>query len=453
MLDRLWDLISGLNWGAWLLPLLPVLLVVSAVCSSAETALFSLTHADRMRLKRGHATVYAMIEAMTREPRSLLVAMLLANVTSNTAYFTLAGMAGKRLFEKDATLVFGFSVVSVLAIIMLGEVLPKAIAAGHRQRVAILITLPIFLWFRLISPLRVVLDRFVIAPLARLFRPSREVGEPEQVTTQDLSNLLSIAASQGVLHESEEQLLADVVQLGSLRVRDIMTPRVDVRWLEATATTQELLLVARETGFSRFPVCRGSLHERQLVGLVHAQRVLPHLARQGAAARIPLAGLVEPPVYVPERSRVDQLLELFRARSIGAALVVNELGELTGMVQVDNVVRQLMTFAIGESDGGLAQVKLVAPGVWEAPGRLPVRDWEAFFSPSRDALHTTRVSTLAGLMLSRLGRVPKMGDVVTIGNIALRVERMRGRMIELVRVTVRESPQGEQSITTSGGTA
>lgn len=451
MLDRLWDFITGLSWGAWLLPLLPALLVVSAVCSSAETVLFSLTHADRMRLKRGHATVYAMIEAMTREPRSLLVGMLLANVTSNTAYFTLAGMLGKRLFADDAALVFGFSVVCVLAIIMFGEVLPKAIAAGHRQRVALIITFPTFLWFRLISPLRLALDRFVIAPLARLFRPSREVGEPEQVTPQDLSNLLSIAASQGVLHESEEQLLADVVQLGSLRVRDIMTPRVDVRWLDATASTQELLLVARETGFSRFPVCRGSLHERQLVGLVHAQRVLPHLARQGAAARIPLSGLVDPPVYVPERSRVDQLLELFRARSIGAALVVNELGELTGMVQVDNVVRQLMNFAIGESESGLAQVKLVSPGVWEAPGRLPVRDWEAFFSPGRDSAHTTRVSTLAGLVLTRLGRVPKVGDAVTIGSIALRVEAMRGRMVELVRVTVRQ--QGENDKATPGGAA
>jgi putative hemolysin len=437
MLDRTWEFVSGLSWGAWLVPLLPVFLAVSALCSSAETALFSMTHADRMRLRRGHPTTSTIVEAMLLEPRSLLIAMLLANVTSNTAYFTVGGMAGKRIFAEDHSLVFLFSAGCVLALIFFGEVLPKAIASGHRTRVTRVIALPIFLWFRLISPLRVLLDGFVIAPLARLFRPSGASSEPEQLTTQDLSNLLDVADQQGVLQEGEQQLLADVVQLGGLRVRDIMTPRVDVRWLDATATTQELLLIARETGFARFPVCRGGFNEKQLVGLVHAQRVLPQLAKQGVSARLPLTGLVEPPLYVPERSRVDQLLELFRTRAVGVAMVVNELGEVTGMVQVDNVLKQLMSFATGERDEGLPQVQLLEPGVWQVSGRLPVRDWEAFFEPGGVPRTTARVSTLAGLVLSRLGRVPKRGDEVLMGNLAMRIESMRGRMIELVRVTVR----------------
>ena len=140
----------------------------------------------------------------------------------------------------------------------------------------------------------------------------------------DLSNLLEEGGRQGVLRADEQQLLADVVQLSGLHVRDIMTPRVDVRWLDAVGTSQELLQVARDTGWTRFPVCRGAFDERQLVGLVNAQRVLPVLHAQGAAARVPLPTLVEQARFVPERARVDRLLERFRAESIDVAVVVND---------------------------------------------------------------------------------------------------------------------------------
>lgn len=89
-----------------------------------------------------------------------------------------------------------------------------------------------------------------------------------------------------MLHASEQQLLADVVQLSVLRVRDIMTPRVDVRWLSATDTSPRVA-ASGDTGYTRFPVCRGSLSDRSIVGIVHALEVLPGLAKQGTA-RMPL---------------------------------------------------------------------------------------------------------------------------------------------------------------------
>jgi putative hemolysin len=416
--------------------LLPVLLAVSAACSAAETALFSLTQADRMRLRKSYESASTAAEALLRQPRSLLVAILLANVTVNTAFFTLAGLVGKELLGDMALAAAGFSIGSVLAMILFAEVLPKAIASVHRVAVCRLLAIPVFAWFTLISPLRLVLDRIVIGPLARLFRPAG-AGEAEPLTAEDLSNLVSLHAEQGVLHEGEEQLLADVVQLSTLRVRDIMIPRVDVRWLDAVNTSQELLQVARETGYTRFPVCRGRLDERQLVGIVNVQRVLPRLAKQGVAARLPLPGLVDDVRFVPERARVDQLIELFRACNCDAALVVNETGELVGFVQVDNVVNELVKFAASSDETPRQQVRMVALGEWEVPGRLSVHHWEEFFEPM-EGTRREGVSTVAGLVLMRLGRVPRVGDMVMIGNVRLVVDAMSGRNIERVRVSITE---------------
>lgn len=441
------DAVSAWGWQALLLPLLPVLAVASALCSASETALFSLTHNDRLRMRRAAPRALAAASELLRQPRSLLVAILLANVTINTAFFTLAGMAGRTLFASGLGFVL-FSAASVLLLILVAEVLPKAIAARHRVAVTRVVAVPVLAWFSLITPVRLALDRLVIAPLSRLARPAGTPDDPaSSLTVDDLSQLLATASSQGDLHQSEQQLLGDVVQLGELRVKEIMTPRIDVRWLDATATSQELLQLARDTGFSRFPVCRGAFNERQVVGIVHAQRVLPLLAKQGVAARIPLASLVEPVLFVPERARVDRLLDLFRSKpsnlAPGVALVVSELGEVTGMVQVDNVLAELMTFAAGETDADAAAVRMVALGEWEAPGRLSVRDWDAFFDPGVE-LRERRVSTLAGLILQRLGRLPKVGEQVVLGNLALRIEELRGRAIERVRIRVLEvssSPQ------------
>lgn len=419
---------------------LPALLALAALCAGSETAIFSLTHPDRLRLRRTHPGVYAAVQQLLTQPRSLLVAVLLLNVTVTTAYFTLVSIVGKRLFQHN-TSALGFSVGCVLVLILFGEVLPKALAAVHRITVCRIMALPVLWWFRSITPLRLVLDGVVVAPLSRLFRPAGQ-GEAQRLTAEDLRSLLELGQTQGVLHETEHQLLADVVQLGTLRVRDIMTPRVDVAWLHATDTSQELLAVARETGFTRFPVCRGAFHERQVVGIVNVQRVLPHLHKSGAGARLPLASLVDPPRFVPERARVDQLLEHFRATSTDAAIVVNEHGELVGMVQVDDAIGELVKFAAASQESAEGGVKEVGEGEWEVPGRLSVRDWEEFFEPVARERHTSGVSTVAGLVLSRLGRVPKAGDSVAISNVMMRVESVQGRSIERVRVRLAPTKGG-----------
>ncbi len=415
--------------------LLPILMALSALCSASETALFSLTQADRIRLRKSHPRVHDAVSQMLAQPTSLLVAILLLNVTVNTAFFTIFGLVVKGwLPEFWAAMT---SLGAVLLLVLVSEVLPKGLAAVHRVAFCRIIAIPVLAWFTIIGPLRLILDSFVIAPLARLFRA--DSGSPaEKLTSDELSNLVELAANQGVLHASEQQLLADVVQLSVLRVRDIMTPRVDVRWLSSTDTSQELLQVARDTGYTRFPVCRTNLTDRSIVGIVHAQRVLPGLAKHGAAARMPLPALVEPARFVPERSRVDQLLEFFRLARCDVAMVVSEQGEVTGMVQIDNVINELIKFAANPDDSPAQRVQMIGIGEWEVPGRLSVRDWEEYFEskPGSSQHAGGRVSTVAGLVLSRLGRVPREGDTVDIGNVSLRVSAMSGRNIERVHVSL-----------------
>jgi CBS domain containing-hemolysin-like protein len=419
-----------------LIAVLPALLLASACFSASETALFSLSQADRLRLRKTHPATHAAVVALLSAPRALLISILLANTTVNAAYFAVAAVVGTGLGDRLRSVVFGIG--ALLAMVLAGEVLPKSIAALHRDATCRVLAKPLWAWHRLVAPVRRMAEGIVL-PLSRLLRPAGR-GEPEPLTPEELSALLEVGGQQGALDESEQRLLADVVNLGEVRVKDVMTPRVSIQWLEASSTTQDLLALANETGHGHFPLCRGSLDEEHILGFVSTQRALPLFNKLGHAAKLPLVPLLEEVRYVPDRARLDQLLEHFRSTRSDLALCVNEGGELTGMVQIEDVIRELVTVSVGAEPGTDEQVRMVEQGKWEVPGRLPIRDWAEFFGPS-DLSVNRSVSTVAGLVLAKLGRVPQVGDAVEIRNLRLRVEAMNGRVIEKVSVSL--APRAE----------
>lgn len=416
-----------------LLLVMPVLLIASAICSASETALFSLTQADRIRLRKAHPRVYAAVSEVLASPRGLLISVLLANVSVNTAFLVLSTVLGTTLSPGWAA---GLGVATVLMVIIAGEVLPKSIAAVHRVAVCRIVALPVRAWFRLSAPVRVFAEDFVVAPLVRVFSPGGASAKP--ISTDDLSALLELNASAGVLDSGDQRLLDDVLQLSTLRAKDVMVPRVDIRWLPVTGTSDDFLALVGVTRHARLPVFRRGLGERTAVGFVRDQRVVTQLKKSGGA-KIPLAGLVEPALYVPERARLDQVLDQFRVVKTDVALCVSEIGDITGVISLDDLIRELVSGA-DEGSSTAGGVQRVLPGEWFVPGRLSVHDWASFFGAGGEEINP-RVSTVAGLILDRLGRVPRVGDEVQIRNVRLRVERMRGRVIEQVGVAVRDAAE------------
>ena len=426
---------------AALLPLLAVLvglLAASALASGSETALFGLTHADRARLRRLSPRAAAAAQALLVHPRRLLILILLLNTSVNTIYFVVSSVTARH-FE-GGTAAIAFSALSVMAIILFGEVLPKSLAAGHRVRVSAIVAPVIRGLARVIDPVGIAFELAVLRPLARLFRPAG-AGEARAVSVEEISSLLETGAGRGVIDEDEQQLLSGVVALGTVRVREVMTPRVDVRWVPHTATAEDLVELVRSSGHTKLPLCRGSL-EGGVIGMVNSKRFLAARAAGTLGARTAVSQWAEPVIFVPDRARLDQLLDLFRSRRAHVALCVDELGGLTGLVEVEDVVRQLVRPIDSAGSSDAPRVTMVAPGRWRVPGRLAIRQWSEFFGPEWDQPNDRRVSTIAGLVFARMGRVPRVGDEIRLGNMRLIVESMNGRVIEAIGVRVDdEDPQ------------
>lgn len=400
------------------LSMLP-LLVLSGVFSAGETVLFGLGADERSGIRRQGGLFAAAIESLLREPRLLLVSILLCNMTVNTVYMTAGSLLVLRHGESPlAGVVFGAGTLAL--IIVFGEVVPKLAGQSHRIGAARLLAPPIAVVHRFLLPLDRVIARFVIEPLHRLLGPSPR----SRLGPDELHALVDLSVRQGAIDRDEETLLREVLTLRTLRVRDVMTPRVAIRSVALDDSPAEIRKEILETGLRRLPVRRDDLDD--VVGILSCRKFLLDFEGDVADPQR-LHGLCRNASFVPEVASVEQLLARFRAEGSTIAIVVDEFGGTAGLVTIEDVAEEIVGEIAGEGDAEIPPPEKLAEARWRVSGRMSLHDWRDAFGP---ALGDHRISTVGGLFLAQLGRLVRAGDEVTVANVRLVAERVEAGLVE-----------------------
>lgn len=421
-----------------LLALLPVLIAVVSMCSASETSLFSLSRTDRLRLRRLSPVAGAATHRLLSEPRSLILAILLVTNAANITFFVIVSVLQRHM--GSGLLAIAFNIALVLTLIVAGDLLPKLLAAPYRVSFARVLAPPLVGVLRVVGPITRFIEAWFVEPFIRLVRPVRH-EESRLVSVDELGTLLDLSARSGVIQEDEQRLLADVIRLGSTRIRDVMIPRVAMPWLTDRFTTADVIRTLKRFPALVIPVFRGSLDGRPL-GLLDTRPFLP--AADGvtdpvraAAIRDGFMSQLQQIVFIPERARLDQLLDLLRSRHAEQALCVDEYGAVVGMITINEVLREMVAGAPGGEAASVGAIERRSEMCWIVPGRLPARQL-ALQLGADEAAHAG-VSTVAGFFYQILGRVPVEGDTLRLKNIELRVEAMSGRTIDRIAVSIRPS--------------
>ncbi|MBL9148444.1 MAG: HlyC/CorC family transporter [Phycisphaerae bacterium] len=410
--------------------LVPPLIIASAFFSSSETALFGLSAADRAALRKTAPATARAVDGLLSDERQLLITILLSNMTVNTVYFVICSVVlAKASFGPLASVLYGAA--TLLIVVLGGEVVPKLLADSLRLRATQLIAPPLALVHRAIRPIRRSLDRLVVAPLSRLTSPGEA---PPRLSAEELEALLAQSGVAGVIDADEQRILRGVFALRSLRVRDVMTPRVDMAWIDASATRGEVAELAATRRLTRLPVMGKGIDD--VVGFLQVKRYL--LDTRGAAA--PLLDHVRTPRFVPDLATAEQLLESCRASRSDLAIVVDEYGGTAGVVAMEDCVEEVVGDIVSPEEVPEAPPTQVAAGAWIVAGDMNLKRWADAFGSE---LATTSASTLGGLVLERLGRPAVKGDVVTLANLRLEVEDVVGMRVRRVRVRLEEDRGGE----------
>jgi len=406
----------------WELLILVLLLGCSAFVSGAETALFNLSASQRHQFASAGNRLQRAAAQLIQKPDRLILTLLLGNMTVNVAFFALSSLMVIRTAKRLAgwqSMILGLA--PLLAIILFGEVLPKALALRIPGSYATAVALPLRALHAFLTPALKVLQVALIGPLVRLLAPLRRQTDA-LVTHEELQALLESSAHQGILDLPTSTLLQEVVELASIKVHEIMVPRTDIRAYDINAPRAQLLKLIRRERLGLIPVYDKDLDH--IMGVVSSRAVLLNPNR-------PVQSLIRPVVYVPEIITLDALLAALRRRGRKLAITVDEYGGTAGLITIEDVVEEIVGELHHADEDQPEPVKQIGPETYLLAGNLPIRSWAESF---RIPLGTRRVATLAGFITAALGRLPTEGDVVQLANLTLTVKQVRGHRVTQIEL-------------------
>ena len=236
-----------------------------------------------------------------------------------------------------------------------------------------------------------------------------------------------------------EDILERVFYVGDRQVRAVMTPRPDIRWVEATAAPTEIREALGDVGRSRVLVCDGDIDH--VVGVVRATDLLAQCLDGGP---VDLASLERQPPFVPASMPVLQLLQKFGQSDVRLAVALDEFGSVQGVVTLNDILNDLVADVPGLSPRRAADIVRRDDGSWLIDGTVSLDDVEQAIGEKLFPITRARGSrTLGGLMLERMGRVPMEGDAIEIGTFRLEVMDMDGRRVDRVLITGRKQTSAE----------
>lgn len=333
---------------------------------------------------------------------------------------------GKTLASHTAAMTSAFVLISFLHIVF-GELIPKSIAIVHSEATALLVAWPIRLFNGVFYPFIWCLNGMANGSVRLL-----GIAPPSKASLahseEELRIILSVSQKSGVLTESHARLLENALDFADRTVRQIMVPRGDVVYLDVNRSYASNLGEARASGHTRYPLCDGDLD--RVLGIVHIKDLF--LTPPLLGENVDLRSIAREPLLFPESLQIEQVLARFQKQRVHLGIVIDEYGGTSGLVAIEDVLEELTGEIQDEFDEEAPKVQRFADGRFVVDASLPLNEIEEQLGIHEEIKE--EIDTLGGLVLTRLGRIARVGDKVDLGGRTVEVTRVRGSRI--LRVTI-----------------
>ncbi|MBC5583925.1 HlyC/CorC family transporter [Eggerthella sp. NSJ-70] len=318
-------------------------------------------------------------------------------------------------------------IVSYLSIVV-GELVPKRIALADAERVSKMVAGPLMVFQKVASPL-VALTSASANGLSRLFG-IKNADERQNVSEEEIKYMVT---DNDELLDDEKRMIHDILDLGDMTVHEIMTPRVDMMFVEDVDTVRQAVERMRGTGYSRLPVYHEDID--RIVGIVHFKDLVAPL--MDGKEHEPVAEYAYEAMFVPETKDLFPLLAEMQTNRQQMAIVVDEYGGTDGLITVEDIVEEVVGEIVDETDRENPFVEQESENVWLVDGRFPVEDAAELGWPVEDS---SDYETIAGWLMNTLDSVPQVGEELALGGYRFKIQAMRRRRISTVRVERLDDP-------------
>ncbi len=424
-----------MDTGIWLLvAAVAALIILSAFFSGSETSLTAISRARVHRLAQEGNRRALILQALLAAPERLLGAILLGNNLVNILASALATTLFIRLFG-PAGVVWATLLMTALVLVF-GEVMPKTYAILNPDRFALAIAPAARFVVRLFSPVVMLVQALVRAALRAL---GADPDKARHVLSfrDELRGAIDLHHARGEVVKKDRDMLDGVLDLGELDLADVMVHRTAIKSIDISRSPRDILDYVLDNAFTRYPVWRGN--PDNIIGILHTRDLLAALARaRGRIGGIDIEKLLLEPWFVPESTHVADQLGAFLRRKMHVALIVDEYGELMGLVTLEDIMEEIVGDIADEHDRDAPGVRREKTGSYVVEGSMPVRDLNRLHDwrlPEEEA------TTIAGLVIHEAQMIPEKGQTFTFHGFRFEVlGREKNRLTKIRMTPLPDSP-------------
>ncbi len=405
-----------------------ICLILSAFFSGSETALTAASRARIHALEKSGDAKAGIVNRLLSMRERLIGSILIGNNVVNILASSLATSVLVALFG-NAGVIYATAAMTVLVVVF-SEVMPKTVAINAPDRMALLVARPVAFVVALIGPLTLAVEAIVRLTL----RPfGIRIGENQTILSarDELRGTVDLLHREGGVVKDDRDMLGGLLDLQDLEVSDVMVHRTKMRTINADLPTREIVNEVLSSPYTRLPLWRGT--GDNIIGILHAKDLLRALAAAGGDTdKLDIEKIALPAWFVPDTTGLVDQLRAFLSRKTHFALVVDEYGEVMGLITLEDIIEEIVGDIKDEHDIIVQGVRPLPDGSINVDGSVPIRDlnramdWDL---PDEEA------TTIAGLVIHEAQTIPEQGQAFTFHNFRFQVLRKTRNRITLLRVT------------------
>lgn len=399
-----------------------ILLLLSGFFSSAETSLVAVSKIRiRTLADEGNKRAKTLMKLFAQDAK-MLSAILIGNNLVNTYAASIASMIAMSFGGGTAVSIATF--IITFLILVFGEITPKTIATQNAEKLALIYGPIILFLMKILTPVIWFINLFS-ACILKIFGVNKKSGP--SMTESELRTIVDVSHEEGVIEEDEKEMINNVFDLGDAIAKDVMVPRVYVVMADVNTSYEELLQLFRKEQFTRIPIYEGNVDN--IIGLINMKDLLLYEDLE----HFDIRKILRKPYFTVENKNVSDLLMEMKKSTFNLAIVLDEYGEVAGIVTVEDIVEEIVGEVQDEYDAHETEnIKKIDDHAYDIKGFINLHDLNDELDLSLDS---EDFDSIGGLIIDRLGRLPQLNDQVVLENgIILQVKKIDKNRIEEVRL-------------------
>lgn len=409
-----------------------ILLGMGAIISATETAITATSPGLIQKLKLEGNKKAELLLGLLKIKEKVISTLLIGNSIANTLCTTIATGVFIEIFGDDMGTVIS-SIVMSFTIIVFSEVIPKAIAVAKSEKIALTATSALIVFLKILKPINIALI-YITKVFCFIFR----IDLRQKVSAADeVRGVIEHHLSEGNVFKDDRDMLGGILDIRNLVIADIMVHRSNIVTINIDTPTDKIIKTVLSSNHTRIPFWENN--PDNIIGILHVRDLLSKIYNtKSKITEMDIRSLLSETVFVPDNSLVTQQLQMFREGQTHLACVVDEYGDLQGIITLEDILEEIVGQIYDEHDTGKSKIIAKSKSEFIVDGSVPIRDLNREFNwqiPENEA------TTLAGFIITKMERLPNQGEFIIEKNLKMIVQKKSENRIKTIQVLIQNGPE------------